>query len=85
MLALALLPLPYGYYQLLRLVVCGSSAWIAWARYREQRWGWFAVFAVVALAYNPLFRVHLAREIWSVANLVTIGIFAADWLRHSRK
>jgi hypothetical protein len=30
------------------------------------------------LLYNPVFRVHLNRELWSVVNVVTIGIALAS-------
>ena len=33
MLIIALAPLPYGYYTLLRIVVCGASAFLAWQHY----------------------------------------------------
>jgi len=37
MLFLALAPWPYGYYQLLRFVVCGVSAYMAFMAYTWQK------------------------------------------------
>ena len=31
-----------------------------------------------ALVYNPIFRVHLNRELWSIINIVTIAIAVAS-------
>ena len=64
LLTVALLPLPYGYYQLLRLAICAVSGWIAYEQWRHDDAfsGWVVVFAGVALLYNPIFPVHLSRE-----------------------
>jgi hypothetical protein len=77
MLVIALAPLPYGYFMLLRLVVCGAAVWLAYtlmAGRRSQGMGW--AFVGVALLYNPVFRVHFEREIWMILNLATTAPFA---------
>ncbi|HMI38298.1 MAG TPA: DUF6804 family protein [Nitrospiraceae bacterium] len=66
---------PYGYYIFLRWIVCLSSIIIAvngttW----EHSWaGW--LFGLQALLYNPIVRVHLNVEAWTVINLVSIAAF----------
>lgn len=49
--------MPYGYYQLLRFVVCAAFAVLAYAAYKADRssiyWIWLAALAVV---YNPIAR-----------------------------
>ena len=73
MLAWALLPdNPYGYYLLLRWVICGVCIYLALQAMERDTTGWVWVLAIVAIAYNPIFRVHLTREIWSVVNIATI-------------
>ena len=64
MLVVALLQLPYGYYTLLRLVVCVSALIIAyqsWSKYAA----WSIAFGIVALLFNPLIIVALDRETWA--------------------
>ncbi len=65
---------PYGYYTLLRVVCCASFAYLTLKAFSQKKeaWGW--VLAVMAVIYNPLLPIHLTREIWSVINIVTIGI-----------
>ncbi|WP_425493155.1 DUF6804 family protein [Novilysobacter antarcticus] len=75
--AVALIPsLPYGYYSVMRWVVCASCAWLALTSYRSGReelaWCW----GVIAGIYNPIFPVHANREIWSIVNVATIGVAA---------
>ena len=73
MLAWALVPTnPYGYYILLRFVVCGVCAYLAVKAYQLERIPWVWVLGITAVLYNPLIRVHLTREIWSVVNVATI-------------
>ena len=75
----ALFPWPYGYYGLLRLAVFVVSAWIAYEQWRfdDAVSGWVVAFGGVALLYNPFIPVHLTREIWSVLNIATAGLFLA--------
>lgn len=73
MLFVGTLPLPYGYYLLLRLVVTGTFAWAAYVAYFKQNkilpWG----FAVLALLFNPIIKIHLQKEVWAVVD-VAAGI-----------
>lgn len=69
---------PYGYYILLRWVCCGIFAYLAFRSFGQGRQGWVWVLGITAAVYNPIFRVHLTREIWSVVNVVTIGIAVAS-------
>lgn len=77
LLAGALLPWPYGYYELLHLAVCAVSAWIAYEQWRHDDAvsGWVVAFGGMAMLYNPLMPVHLTREIWSVLNLASASAF----------
>ena len=75
-LAAALMDMPYGYYQLLRLLVCGVCIYLAVRDAESGRVGWAWVLGGVAVLYNPIFRIHLNREIWSIVNVATICLFA---------
>lgn len=81
-LLLAGLDWPYGYYTLLRLVVCAAACWIAFVSFKSEssfRWvGW--PFALIALLFNPIAPVHLDREVWGVIDLVVAAVFGiAIW------
>lgn len=83
-LAVALLEMPYGYYQILRVLVFCVSAYLAYQSKEAGATAWTWIFAGVAIIYNPIFKVHLGAEIWPIANLVTIGILAGH-LWHTSK
>ena len=82
LLLLALLPWPYGYYNFLRLVVCAVAAWIAYTQWREDDAlsGWVVALAATAILYNPVLPIFLTREIWSVLNLLSAGVFIGHFL-----
>ncbi len=65
----AMLPgLPYGYFMLLRWVVCVSLCYAAHAlmKYKAEGLGWACV--AVAVLFNPIFKVHLTRDVWWVVD-----------------
>jgi hypothetical protein len=87
MLLLALAPLPYGYYMLLRLVTCGTAAALAWWGLRASSapvLGWLMVG--VAILYNPVFKIAFSRQNWSVLNVATVACFLLfAWLDYRRR
>jgi len=84
MMLLALADMPYGYYQVLRIVTflaAGAIAFYAWQHGRE---GWAIAFAMLAIVFNPLIPVALERDNWAVVNVVAaVGLLAG--LLASRK
>lgn len=69
---LALLPgLPYGYFTLLRLAVCCVCIYSAVWQFEEAKaWlGWICI--LMALLFNPIFKIHLNRDIWVVVDVLT--------------
>ena len=75
---IALAPLPYDYYTLLRIVVSGAASLIAW---REAQSGttraWFWVFVATAIVFNPFIPIHLSRDSWFFIDLAIAGVFVA--------
>ena len=79
MLTWALVPSnPYEYYILLRIAICGISAYLAYKAFELNRTGWIWGMGIIAVIYNPIFPVHLTREIWSVVDIVTIITFTTS-------
>ncbi len=74
LLGIALLPLPYGYYQFLRLGICGLSIWLLVSDYNKTE-NLSIGLIITAIAYNPIFRIHFDKGIWSVINIITLIYF----------
>ena len=74
--AIGVLPMPYGYYSLSRLVVCACAVYFAIASKSQNQDVFIWVFGALAVLYNPIIPVHLyEKEIWMVVNLVTAAVF----------
>ena len=78
MLGIALFPIRYyGYYVLLKSVICGGCAFMAAIAYGDGRkyLVWFG--GGLAVLYNPIIRFPLGRELWMVINILTIIVLIA--------
>lgn len=72
---IALLPMPYGYYTLLRIIFFGSLLYLAFAVYDKDNDISLPVIStgILAVIYNPIFTIHLGnKEAWTVLNIVTV-------------
>ena len=66
------LPMPYGYYNLSRLIVCGCSVYFAYGLYLKKDIAFVWIFSFLAVLYNPIIPVYLyEKSIWMVVNIIT--------------
>ena len=78
MLGIALLPIRwYGYYVLLKFVVCGGCAFLAANAYDDGRKHLVWFLGGLAVLYNPIIRFPLGRELWIAVNILTIIVLIA--------
>ena len=86
LLVIAALELPYGYYGFMRLCVCASSAIVAylWFDRTKNLTLVTVVFALIAVLYNPIIRVHLDRSVWAPINLATAAAYVVGYLNLRR-
>jgi hypothetical protein len=61
----------YGYFVLLRWVVCGVSAFCAFLSYSLKRIPWTWLFGLLAILFNPLAPIRLARQTWAYFDVAT--------------
>lgn len=74
--AIGLLPMPYGYYTLSKLIVCGCAVVFATSLYKEKDRVFVWLFGSLAVLYNPVIPVHLyEKELWMVVNIITAVLF----------
>ena len=78
LLLVGLLPLPYGYYTFLRIVVCLCAAVAAYLAFKaHNRMDVFVAISVaVAIVFNPIIPVYLNKGLWGVIDVVAAIWFA---------
>lgn len=90
LLLIALLDLPYGYYIFLRIICCPSFIWIGiYAIDNSDSYKLFILIPyrllsytsfLIAIIYNPIFRIHMNREMWSSMNIASIVVAAISMI-----
>jgi len=79
---LGLLDMPYGFYMLLRGLLCLAAAFgFAAARRRgDLPWSW--AYGALAVLYNPVLPVHLgAKDLWILVNVGTLLVLWVGAIR----
>ena len=73
-LLLCLLPLPYGYYELVRWggMVCFGV--LAYQSYQQKEERWMVAYAALAILFQPFFKITLGRGMWNVVDVVVGGL-----------
>ncbi len=81
LLAVGVLPLPYGFYTFLRLVVCLVCAILAYMEWKKSETvsPWSVALGLVAILFNPVFPVHLTKTIWAVLDLASAAMLVLYW------
>jgi hypothetical protein len=75
MLFIALGHLPYGYYQLLKIIVCGAAVYMAYLAYKWQKIWAVWLLGFIAVLFNPLLPIHLSRDIWQPIDIACAFVF----------
>ncbi|RMD64816.1 hypothetical protein D6833_03830, partial [Candidatus Parcubacteria bacterium] len=77
MLLLAIAPMPYGYYTLLRFVATTAFVWGAVTAHKRRRPDWVWPLALFAFAFNPLIPVYLPKGTWVAIDILAAGLLFA--------
>jgi hypothetical protein len=80
MLMIALGSHAYGYYTLLRWVVCAAAVLFVISYYARRAMWAVWVFGFIALLFNPIAPIRLARSTWAIVDAVTAIVFVVGAL-----
>ncbi|MEA2066735.1 MAG: DUF6804 family protein [Thermotogota bacterium] len=72
---IAILNLPYGYYQLLRFFICGVGVYGAYLSYRKKNIAWVWILGIIALVFNPILKFYFVKETWKIIDLIAGVLF----------
>lgn len=76
LLLLCLAPMPYGYYQLVRVVAMIAFAIMAYQYYEKENVPLAFTFAGLALLFQPFIKVALGRTLWNIVDVIVAVVLA---------
>ncbi|MCX6265915.1 MAG: hypothetical protein NTW16_00955 [Bacteroidetes bacterium] len=74
LLLICLLRLPYGYYQLIRFIAVIGFAILAYYESERKNTPLVIVFVGLAILFQPLAKIPLGRQVWTVVDLVVAAV-----------
>lgn len=75
-----LLPMPYGYYTLVRFATMIVMGCLAYVFYSSRQATKAVVSCALTLLFQPFVKIALGREVWGVVDLiVAIGLLYIVW------
>ena len=69
LLLLCFLPLPYGFYTIVRVVMAIMSVYFAFDYFVKDKKDLAITFVVVAVLFQPFFKLALGREVWLIVDV----------------
>lgn len=88
LLAVAIADWPYGYYQLVRFVVCSACAYLVYVEYQANRAVnfWVIALGAIAVLFNPIAPIHLPKDVWRwLDGLAAVALIAHLIFSRERK
>mgnify|MGYP000846523480 FL=1 len=83
-LLICLLPLPYGYYTLVRFAAMIVFGCMAFNFYREGKLPLCVLAASLALLFQPIFKVALGRTMWNAVDVLVAVALIVLWYTHRK-
>jgi hypothetical protein len=75
---------PYGFYQLLRLVVTGTAVYVVVATTNQQGY-WFWIMGGIAILFNPILPISFARNTWQPIDFGVAVVFLILLIQSRRR
>lgn len=84
-LLVCLFPMPYGYYTLIRFVSMIFFGILSFVFYKEEKIAMCVVAAVLALLFQPFFKIALGRTMWNVVDVIVSFVLVLLWYKNRGK
>jgi hypothetical protein len=83
---LCLADMPYGYYELVRIVGLIGFSLLAYQSSQKENKTEMIIYIGLALLFQPFFKIALGRELWNVVDVVVaIGLLLSMFIKTQNK
>ena len=85
-LIICLLPMPYGYYNLVRFIAMATFGYMTYVFYQEDRPYLCVTSSLLTLLFQPFFKIALGRTLWNIVDvIVAIALIILCYTEKNRK
>lgn len=74
LLFLCIFPMPYWYYQLVKIFASAGFAYFAYQAYKAKDEFFQLAFALFAIVFFPLFKISFGRSGWLIVDLLAAAL-----------
>jgi len=79
---LCLADMPYGFYQIVRLVGLIGFAILAYQANQQGKQTEMIIYCGLALLFQPFFKIALGRQIWNIVDIIVgIGLLLSVFIK----
>jgi hypothetical protein len=68
----AILDMPFGYYQFLRITAFITFCFLSYQSYRENDLWWLRFWVIEAILFNPMFKIYFTKEVWVYLDVISV-------------
>lgn len=83
-LLMCLLPMPYGYFVLVRYFAAVVFAIMAYSHYKQHDNAAACLWVCLALLFQPFFKIALGRVIWNVVDVAVAAVLVVKLLKERK-
>lgn len=85
MLLLCLAPMPYGYYEIVRVVAMVLFGAMAYGYHEARKDGLMMTFGVLAVLFQPFFKIALGRTMWNIVDVAVAALLIVIMLKERKE
>ena len=69
LLLLRLVKMPYGYYNIIRLIATSVFVYMTYVYTEEKKMGLMVTFSALALLFQPFVKIAIGRTMWNIVDV----------------
>ncbi|MBQ7869972.1 MAG: hypothetical protein IJ355_06585 [Prevotella sp.] len=85
MLLLCLAPMPYGYYEIVRVVAMVIFGAMAYGYHEARKDGLMVTCGVLAVLFQPFFKIALGRTMWNIVDVAVAALLIVIMLKERKE